>query len=136
MARHRGRRVGGYAWSVPPSAFADLVQEQLALKVRKIALDMLNAIVLRSPVDTGRFKGNHIVSIGAPVFYSVNEYDKEGSETIARGVTALSGLEPFTVVYIQNNLIYAVPLENGHSGQAPAGIYGVSFYSVTATDKT
>ncbi|MNG19714.1 hypothetical protein D3C84_1039030 [compost metagenome] len=103
--------------------------------VRKIALDLLNEIILRSPVDTGRFKGNHIISIGAPVYHSVNQYDKDGAETIARGATALSGLEPFTVVYLQNNLIYAVPLEDGHSAQAPAGIYGVSFHSVTVAYK-
>lgn len=124
MAKSRG-------WSTPPSLFTGLVEEALAQRVRVIALAMLNEIVLRSPVDTGRFRGNNIVSVGAPVYTSSTNVDPTGSETIQQGVRVMTGLEPYTQVFIQNNLIYAVPLEDGHSQQAPAGIYGVSFNSVS-----
>jgi hypothetical protein len=118
-------------WSTPPSLFAGLVEEALAQRVRVIALAILNEIVLRSPVDTGRFRGNNIVSVGAPVYTSSANVDPTGSETIQQGVRMMTGLEPYTQVFIQNNLIYAVPLEDGHSKQAPAGIYAVSFNSVS-----
>lgn len=124
MAKSRG-------WSTPPSLFTGLVEEALTQRVRVIALTMLNEIVLRSPVDTGRFRGNNIVSVGAPVYTSSTNVDPTGSETIQQGVRVMTGLEPYTQVFIQNNLIYAVPLEDGHSQQAPAGIYGVSFNSVS-----
>lgn len=124
MAKSRG-------WSTPPSLFTGLVEETLTQRVRVIALAMLNEIVLRSPVDTGRFRGNNIVSVGAPVYTSSVNVDPTGSETIQQGVRVMTGLEPYTQVFIQNNLIYAVPLEDGHSQQAPAGIYGVSFNSVS-----
>lgn len=124
MAKNRG-------WSTPPSLFAGVVEEALTQRVRVIALAMLNEIVLRSPVDTGRFRGNNIVSVGAPVYTSSANVDPTGSETIQRGVRVMTGLEPFTQVFIQNNLPYAVPLEDGHSQQAPAGIYAVSFNSVS-----
>lgn len=123
MAKSRG-------WSAPPSAFAGVVEEQLSLRVRTIAAEILQLIVLTSPVDTGRFRSNNIVSIGAPVYTTTIDVDKDGSETIARGLSVMSGLEPYTQVFIQNNLVYAVPLEDGHSNQAPAGIYGVSFNGV------
>lgn len=124
MAKSRG-------WSTPPSAFAGVVEGQLAQRVRVIALAMLNEIVLRSPVDTGRFRGNNIVSIGAPVYTATENLDKSGGETIQRGLSAMSGLEPYTQVFIQNNLIYSVELERGHSKQALSGVYEVSFHSVS-----
>lgn len=123
MAKSRG-------WSTPPSLFAGVVEEQLALRVRTISMEILQLVLLAAPVDTGRFKGNNIVSIRAPVYTTLDVVDPSGGETLARGLSAMSGLEPYTQVFIQNNLVYAVPLEDGHSKQAPAGIYGVSFNSV------
>lgn len=118
-------------WSTPPSLFAGVVEEALTQRVRVIALAMLNEIVLRSPVDTGRFRGNNIVSIGAPVYTTTENLDKSGGETIQRGLSVMSGLEPYTQVFIQNNLPYAQALEDGHSKQAPAGIYRVAFHGVS-----
>lgn len=125
MANRRG------GWSTPPSLFAGVVEEALTQRIRVIALAMLNEIVLRSPVDTGRFRGNNIVSVGAPVYTSTTNVDKSGGETIQRGLSVMTGLEPYTQVYIQNNLPYASALEDGHSQQAPGGIYAVSFNGVS-----
>lgn len=118
-------------WSTPPSLFAGVIEEELSKRVRVIAIAMLNEIVLRSPVDTGRFRGNNIVSVGAPVYTTTETLDKSGGLTISNGISKLSGLEPFTQVFIQNSLPYAYELETGHSKQAPAGIYGVSFNGVS-----
>lgn len=123
-------------WSTPPSLFAGVVEEQLSQRVRVITIAMLNEIVLRSPVDTGRFRGNNIVSVGAPVYASTLSVDPAGAETIQNGVRAVTGLEPYTQVFIQNNLPYAGPLEDGHSQQAPAGIYAVSFNGVAEAYRT
>ena len=124
MAKSRG-------WSTPPSLFVGMVEDQLTLRVRTIALDMLTEIVAKSPVDTGRFRGNNIVSVGAPVFTSNANFDPTGSETIQQGARITTGLEPYTLVFIQNNLPYATALEDGHSQQAPGGIYAVSFNGVS-----
>lgn len=122
-------------WTTPPTLFADQVDEEVARRVRVIAMAMLNEVVLRSPVDTGRFRGNNIVSIGAPVYAQTDKVDTSGGATISAGVAELSGLEPFTVVYIQNNLPYAERLENGHSKQAPSGIYELAFIGVSEAYK-
>ena len=124
MAESRG-------WSTPPSFFSGVIKDELSKRVRVVAMAMLNEIVLRSPVDTGRFRGNNIISVGAPVYTSTVNVDPTGAETINQGLSAMTGLEPFTQVFIQNNLPYAVPLEDGHSKQAPAGIYAVSFHGVS-----
>lgn len=78
------------SWSVPPSLFADVVEEDLTKRVRTIALAMLQEIVLRSPVDTGRFRNNNIVSIVSPVYASTVETDASGAGTISRGAAAMS----------------------------------------------
>ena len=124
------------SWSVPPSLFADVVEEDLTKRVRTIALAMLQEIVLRSPVDTGRFRNNNILSIVSPVYASTVETDASGAGTISRGAAAMSGLEPYTTVFIQNNLPYAQRLEDGHSKQAPpGGIYAASFHGVSQAFK-
>lgn len=124
------------SWSVPPGLFADVVEEDLTKRVRTIALAMLQEIVLRSPVDTGRFRNNNIVSIVSPVYASTVETDASGAGTISRGAAAMSGLEPYTTVFIQNNLPYAQRLEDGHSKQAPpGGIYAASFHGVSQAFK-
>lgn len=124
MAKSRG-------WSTPPSLFADVVEQDLSKRVRVIAMAMLNEIVLRSPVDTGRFRGNNIVTVGTPVYAATESLDPSGGGTITRGLAAMTGLEPYTQVFIQNNLPYAAKLEDGYSKQAPAGIYETSFNGVS-----
>lgn len=124
MAKSRG-------WSTSPSLFADVVEQDLSKRIRVIAMAMLNEIVLRSPVDTGRFRGNNIVTVGAPVYTATESLDPSGGLTITRGLAAMTGLEPYTQVFIQNNLPYAAKLEDGYSKQAPEGIYETSFNGVS-----
>lgn len=132
-------------WSIPPSVFADQIDEEVSKRVRTIALALLNEVIERSPVGNpdlwksppppgyvgGRFRGSHIVSIGAPVYTVTTSVDPSGSDTRSKGLAALSGLEPYTQIFIQTNLPYAERLEQGHSGQAPDGLYELAFISVS-----
>ena len=88
------------------------------------------ALVMGSPVDTGRFRANWQITFNAPPMYALNQYDKSGSETIAYGkrvasVFTLRRGAAITSIYFSNMLIYANALEYGHSKQAPAGVVGV-----------
>jgi hypothetical protein len=95
---------------------------------KKIALECLRRIVLRTPVDTGRARGNWQLTIDVPATGEVANLDKAGGGTIAAGIGNIGGLRPFTVVYLTNNVPYAEALENGHSkGQAPNGMVAVTF---------
>ncbi|HCC5759898.1 MULTISPECIES: HK97 gp10 family phage protein [Citrobacter] len=122
-------------WSIDPSVFMNQVEEDVGKKLRFISLQLLNEIVSRSPVDTGRFRANNQVSIGSPEYSTTDTTDKNGSVTLQQGSAVIAQGKPYSVIYIQNNLPYAEPLENGHSQQAPAGIYAVSFHGVTQAYK-
>lgn len=122
-------------WSIAPSVFMNQVDEDVGKKLRYISLQLLNEIVYHSPVDTGRFRANNQVSIGSPEYSTSDAADKTGAVTMQQGIAIITHGKPYSVIYIQNNLPYAESLENGHSQQAPVGIYAVSFHGVTQAYK-
>ena len=119
-----------------PSQFSLQVLRDGSELQRKITAAMLQGVILRSPVDTGTFRGNHRVSIGS-VDYTKDfqKIDKSGTTTIADGMAKVLSVQLGMRVFISNNLPYAIALENGHSGQAPLGIYSITFQSVTSRYK-
>ena len=90
---------------------------------KKIAMEAFKRVIMRSPVDTGRFRANWGVSIGSPYTGSdQNGSDKSGDTTVMNSATVAAGWNAKKSIFLMNNLAYAVPLENGHSQQAPAGM--------------
>ncbi|MDD2046105.1 hypothetical protein [Pseudomonas putida] len=73
----------------------------------------------------GRFRSNWQLTIGAPAAGEIDEIESAG-ETIAKIVAGAGDLSVGEVAYIVNNLPYAIPLEYGHSTQAPAGMVRVT----------
>lgn len=73
----------------------------------------------------GRFRSNWQLTIGAPAAGEIDEIESAG-ETIAKIVAGAGDLSAGEVAYIVNNLPYAIPLEYGHSTQAPAGMVRVT----------
>lgn len=102
--------------------FVDKAKGNIDLVIRKIALDLFRRVIMKSPVDTGRFKGNWQVAIGSIPAGVLAIDDKSGSATISKMTAAVLGLKAGQVIYLVNNLEYARPLEYGHSKQAPAGV--------------
>lgn len=98
--------------------------------LRKVALDLFTDVVLRTPVDTGRLRANWNVGL--------NRVDRRQRAAPAKNATgtgaplapgehgdrtaAILGAARTDVVYISNNLVYAQPIDRGHSRQAPAGM--------------
>lgn len=117
-------------WSIPPTLFIAQVENDMTKQLRVIAMALLGEIISRSPVDTGRFRGNTTVTIGSPVFNDTQTLDPTGAATISKGASVLAGLKPFSIIYIQNNLPYSERLELGHSKQAPGGVFGLAFAGV------
>ena len=116
-------------WVNEPDMFADFVEQEADKLYRSFAITCLNNIVMRSPVDSGRYRGSHIMSIGQPDYTVTNTADKTGAQTMAAGISAIRGIPTghFPPVFIQTNLPYALRLENGWSKQAAQGVYAVSF---------
>lgn len=118
-------------WQNPPTLFIRALEEDFSKEVKRIAGMMLQAVITQSPVDTGAYRANHRVSVGFEDFtQDMGDVDKSGMQTLRVGVGKIAGMPTYGTLYIQNNLPYAEALENGHSGQAPAGVYGVSFNAV------
>jgi hypothetical protein len=92
------------------------------LVIRKVSLDLYRSLVLKSPVDTGRFRGNWQVGIGAIDTATGSAVDPTGEAAIARADSALQNVKVGGVIYLTNSLPYAIPLEYGHSKQAPGGM--------------
>lgn len=209
----------GKSWDFDPAAFAGLVEEDVGKKQRAIAIQLLNSIVMRSPVGNpelwainsvqvrqrervadinhalreshehgytdskgnrrlkagrkvkladavyssnagrlgpmkprklkrgqgeiyrppdyraGTFRASHFVSIDQPSNNVPNEPDPGGAKTIEAGVAIISTAPNFSKIYIQSNLPYSEALENGHSKQAPTGVYAVSFNDIVQAYK-
>lgn len=106
--------------------FEGLVEEQILDATKRIGMAALDRIVMRSPVDTGRFRGNWNVSIGRRDLTVTPNLDKSGRETMAKGQAIIEGLQDIQVVYLTNNLPYAGRLEDGWSMQAPTGMVAVT----------
>ncbi|MEX6158890.1 MULTISPECIES: hypothetical protein [Providencia] len=118
-------------WNVPPNRFTQIVSNDVGAEMKRTAGAMLQAVIFGSPVDKGTFRGNHRVTEGsADRGYDVSQVDKSGNETLQLGVSTITNSKPFTTLYIQNNLPYSVSLEQGHSRQAPKGVYSVAFETV------
>lgn len=118
------------------SQFTFEVLQSATVLQRKIISEFLQGVVLASPVDTGAFRGNNLVSIGSvDVRYDLNKLDRVGGQTIAEGNMRILQAKIGDLVYVQNNLPYSVALENGYSQQAPTGIYALTFQRVTSKYK-
>lgn len=99
-------------------------KDKTNLFVRKLVLDLDRRVILKSPVDTGRFKANWQIGYGTPDIETVETLDKSGSLTMAKHQAEVSSkILAGSVIYITNSLPYAYRLEyEGWSKQAPSGM--------------
>lgn len=105
--------------------------------VRKIALGALND-VSAAPIDTGRYRASHVLTMEAPStdtppdhpdagsndprYQSIADQNRQEAEATLAGLRDLRNVS----VFIATNLEYANAIENGHSMQAPQGVYAVA----------
>ena len=131
--------------------------DKIDLVIRKIALDVFKRVIVKSPVDTGRFKSNWQVAIGsipdgvleltADITHDAQgkEHDRGpgGHRSSAAGNAAMSRvtaealkLKAGDVITLVNNLPYARRLEYGWSKQAPQGMVRITVeeYNAIATN--
>jgi len=124
-------------FSLDLSSWADKLEKEAVPKfVRTVATDLLRKVTMKSPVDTGRFRANWMVGIGA-ADESIFEVEGKISEETATRISMERGLAVITTynspdknVHISNNLPYANELEKGHSMRAPLGVVEISVIEV------
>ena len=121
-------------------------KSKVALTVSKFVFELQKGFIVKSPVDTGRFKGNWMIGIGAINFSNsngesktaLNAYDDYNKAILS--ILKIDGTKP---VYITNSLPYSRRIEyglfgnpegsangakttGGYSTQAPAGCVRVT----------
>nr|BDD43784.1 hypothetical protein 4 [Spirochaetaceae bacterium] len=107
--------------------FADKTERKLLIIPRKTALELFRRVVMRTPVDTGRARGNWQANVGSPAVGVVEATDTGGGSTIMDIAKEVESWDVENVaIYLVNNLPYIVPLEDGWSDQAPAGMVKIS----------
>lgn len=94
--------------------------------VRIIALELFTRVILRSPVDTGRFRGNWQVMIGDVPDGVLDLTDPSGAATVSKATAEILKLRAGEIITLINNLDYSIRLEDGHSKQAPGGMVKVT----------
>jgi hypothetical protein len=113
-----------------------------SVATRVYALEAMRRLVLKTPVDTGRARGNWQVGEGAPNATVTDAVDPGGSRVAGELATAINALAGQQVVYLTNGLPYIPVLEfggypqreggtlkvtpQGFSRQAPQGMIGVT----------
>lgn len=93
---------------------------------RKVCLDLYRSLVLKTPVDTGRARSNWQIGVGAVNENTSAAPDPSGEAAISRADGALQNVTVGGVIYLTNSLVYAKPLEYGHSKQAPSGMVRIT----------
>jgi hypothetical protein len=114
------------------AAMTALPEHANTIKIRT-ALDLMNRIVLKTPVDTGRARGNWQLTQRSPAEDMVPETSAKvsSSETppsaiLKEAEQTASGSQLGDDIWISNNLPYIEALEEGHSQQAPHGMVALS----------
>lgn len=98
-------------------------QKELMEKLSKIglatAIQVFNNVIIETPFDKGRARGNWQCTIGNPATSVLSEEAAKSNKT-----DVSSDMAPWKmtdVAYLTNNLPYIEPLETGTSTQRPNG---------------
>jgi hypothetical protein len=124
------------SFSLQVGNFAGKSLKQMDQVRRASILELFSLVILGTPVDTGRLRGNWQTTINSPTDSVRDKLDKSGSEAIADVAANLGGL--MDVVWFVNNLPYAEAIEMGGSRQAPAGMVrkNVALWDKIVANKT
>lgn len=129
------------SWKNKPSNFALEIERVGDEHLRKVSADMLQGVIMASPVMDGAFRSNHRVTVNKTTNETVPSNGNRSpkgtldQQVFAEGAGQILQAKLGDSVYIQNNLPYALRLENGHSQQAENGIYALTFLSVASKYK-
>lgn len=107
------------------------IQEEAELIVRKLFLLLFAWLVQGTPVRTGRARNGWDTSTGSPSDY----VPPEGSDSYPEPAPPVGEAQRFRlgmILWIVNNVNYIVPLDEGSSQQAPAGMTAVAIANLEA----
>lgn len=108
--------------------FAEKAKKNPEIVMRQVSMKLFSAIILGSPVDTGRFRNNWFASGATPSRETTPYTGKQGTAAISRVSKVITEARGYgwTELTLTNNLPYAQRLEYGWSKQAPQGVVRVN----------
>lgn len=105
-------------------AWTEKTQQAADRIFRGTALDIFGKVMQRTPVKTGRARGNWQTSVGT---YPTDELSRiGGARALSEAGRATKTWNIEQPIYFVNNLPYILPLEYGNSKQAPRGMVRVT----------
>lgn len=109
-------------------AFVAKAKKNPEIVMRQVSMKLFSAIILGSPVDTGRFRNNWFASGATPSREITTYTGKQGTAAISRVSKVITEARGYgwTELTLTNNLPYAQRLEYGWSKQAPVGMVRVN----------
>lgn len=112
-------------WNRTPLSIASQLETRVDELAKKQARKVFSMVYKLSPVKTGRYKSNHIVSVGGPTnFFDARRRDYARWYDV--GLATINSSKRGSKIYIQQNLPYAPKIENGSSQQSPMGVYRIA----------
>ncbi|MGY6271008.1 HK97 gp10 family phage protein [Achromobacter denitrificans] len=102
--------------------FVERAKGNVDTATRQATVLLAQGVILKSPVDTGRFRANWQFSASGIQRATSVAVDRGGQVTLNRLVAEIQRTGAGGVTYLSNSLPYAVRLENGWSKQAPQGM--------------
>ena len=104
--------------------------------VIQLAALVSQTVISATPHDQGVARANWFATMGFPKSsFDLELKDFSGVETISKNNRIIAGRLPTQSVYITNNLPYIKRLNEGHSGQAPAGYVETAIKTARAAAK-
>lgn len=125
-------------WSLDIEKWCGTQKEKVVEVKNRFAFNLYSSIVKKTPVDTGRARGNWNPSVGSPDL----TVDENATQPKVKDVSAFPQSKGDEPIYISNDLPYIRKLEfgeypnppkkdggktvNGYSRQAPQGMVGIT----------
>lgn len=94
--------------------------------VRQVTVKLYTAIIMSSPVDTGRFRMNWQATYKDPATAELIANDPSGRRAVANMTNFVMTYPEWDDFRLTNPLPYAERLEYGYSRQAPQGMVRVN----------
>jgi hypothetical protein len=111
--------------------FAQKTGQKIDRAIVSVCYRISEAIVMGTPVDTGRARGNWIPTVNNPSGSTLTIDDKAGTMALAK-IGAVTINAPGSVYYLVNNLPYINRLEYGWSQQSPQGMVRINVQNFQA----
>lgn len=102
--------------------FTGSVYQKHSQLTKAVASQVVENIVMNTPVDTGEARGEWQIGLDSPPTVKVGILDPVGDDTVRRCLDVIDDAKPSQIIWITNNADHISALEHGSSNQAPNGM--------------